>query len=266
MADRLRLHRPGAARQRRRLGPPPRRRAALHADVRGLQVRGDRRRSTARYPQDQPYPPVPPAGRAGRQLAPLLRADAGSGAVDEAGPAGDRILPAARRARAASRSSCKQKLPKGEAYLETEAPKGQMGFMVVGDGSPVPWRVRVRSSSFCNLSVHAGAVPRLPDRRHAGDRRLAWTSCWGEIGPDERGFTTSASCRMSRSDIGPGPPGLVYVLVALVAGGADAGRCVMISAAVSSGWSERSRRGSRTGWGPPAWAAASAGCSRRPTA
>jgi NADH-quinone oxidoreductase subunit D len=45
------------------------------------------------------------------------------------------------------------KLPKGEAYLETEAPKGQMGFMVVGDGTAVPWRVRARSSCFCNLSV-----------------------------------------------------------------------------------------------------------------
>ena len=47
----------------------------------------------------------------------------------------------------------KKKLPKGEAYLETEAPKGQMGFMIISDGSPVPWRVRIRSSSFCNLSV-----------------------------------------------------------------------------------------------------------------
>jgi len=46
-----------------------------------------------------------------------------------------------------------QKLPKGEAYLETEAPKGQMGFMVVGNGTAVPWRVRIRSSSFSNLSV-----------------------------------------------------------------------------------------------------------------
>lgn len=46
-----------------------------------------------------------------------------------------------------------QKLPKGEAYLETEAPKGQMGFMVIGDDGPVPWRVRARSSCFCNLSV-----------------------------------------------------------------------------------------------------------------
>lgn len=46
-----------------------------------------------------------------------------------------------------------QKLPVGEAYLETEAPRGQMGFYLVSDGSPIPWRVRARSSSFCNLSV-----------------------------------------------------------------------------------------------------------------
>jgi NADH-quinone oxidoreductase subunit D len=47
----------------------------------------------------------------------------------------------------------KKKLPKGEAYLETEAPKGQMGFMIISNGTPVPWRVRIRSSSFCNLSA-----------------------------------------------------------------------------------------------------------------
>jgi NADH-quinone oxidoreductase subunit D len=45
------------------------------------------------------------------------------------------------------------KLPKGDAYLETEAPRGQMGFYIVSDGSPIPWRVRARSSCFCNLSV-----------------------------------------------------------------------------------------------------------------
>jgi len=44
------------------------------------------------------------------------------------------------------------KLPKGEAYLETEAPRGQMGFFIVSDGSSIPWRVRARSSCFCNLS------------------------------------------------------------------------------------------------------------------
>jgi NADH-quinone oxidoreductase subunit D len=45
------------------------------------------------------------------------------------------------------------KLPKGEVYLETEAPRGQMGFYLVSDGNAIPWRVRARSSSFCNLSV-----------------------------------------------------------------------------------------------------------------
>lgn len=46
-----------------------------------------------------------------------------------------------------------QKLPPGEVYLETECPKGQMGFMIVSLGEAIPWRVRARSSSFCNLSV-----------------------------------------------------------------------------------------------------------------
>ncbi len=45
------------------------------------------------------------------------------------------------------------KLPKGEVYLETEAPRGQMGFYLVSDGNAIPWRARARSSSFCNLSV-----------------------------------------------------------------------------------------------------------------
>lgn len=46
-------------------------------------------------------------------------------------------------------------LPTGEAYLETEAPRGQMGFYVVGrpGKDPVPFRVRARSSCFCNLSI-----------------------------------------------------------------------------------------------------------------
>jgi NADH-quinone oxidoreductase subunit D len=46
-------------------------------------------------------------------------------------------------------------LPGGEVYVETEAPRGQMGFHVVGRPAkdPVPLRVRARSSCFCNLSV-----------------------------------------------------------------------------------------------------------------
>jgi len=46
-----------------------------------------------------------------------------------------------------------EKIPAGDAYLETEAPKGQMGFYVVSDGTAIPWRARARSSSFSNLSV-----------------------------------------------------------------------------------------------------------------
>jgi len=46
-----------------------------------------------------------------------------------------------------------QKLPQDECYLETECPRGAMGFYIVGDGSPIPVRARAKSSSFCNLSV-----------------------------------------------------------------------------------------------------------------
>ena len=46
-----------------------------------------------------------------------------------------------------------QKMPKGEVYLETEAPRGQMGFYLVSSGEAIPWRARARSSCFCNLSV-----------------------------------------------------------------------------------------------------------------
>jgi NADH-quinone oxidoreductase subunit D len=46
-----------------------------------------------------------------------------------------------------------QKLPNDEAYLETECPRGQMGFYIVGDGDGEPFRARAKSSCFCNLSV-----------------------------------------------------------------------------------------------------------------
>src|SRR5262249_4259847 len=46
-------------------------------------------------------------------------------------------------------------LPAGEVYVETECPRGQMGFYVVGRPSKdiVPLRVRARSSCFSNLCV-----------------------------------------------------------------------------------------------------------------
>jgi NADH-quinone oxidoreductase subunit D len=46
-------------------------------------------------------------------------------------------------------------LPPGEAYVETECPRGQMGFYVVGRNTKemVPLRVRARSSSMANLAI-----------------------------------------------------------------------------------------------------------------
>ena len=41
--------------------------------------------------------------------------------------------------------------PVGEAYHAVEAPKGELGFYFVSDGTPRPWRMKVRSPSFVNL-------------------------------------------------------------------------------------------------------------------
>jgi NADH-quinone oxidoreductase subunit D len=59
------------------------------------------------------------------------------------------------RAQGSHRIEPPRHLPAGEAYVETECPRGQMGFYVVGRPTKdaVPLRVRARSSSFCNLSV-----------------------------------------------------------------------------------------------------------------
>jgi len=45
------------------------------------------------------------------------------------------------------------KLPADEIYFEAENPRGQLGFLVVGDGSAVPYRVKARGPCFCNLSI-----------------------------------------------------------------------------------------------------------------
>jgi len=43
--------------------------------------------------------------------------------------------------------------PKGEAYGRVEAPKGELGFYLVSDGSPQPYRYHIRAPSFVNLTV-----------------------------------------------------------------------------------------------------------------
>lgn len=46
------------------------------------------------------------------------------------------------------------KPPKGaEVYVRQECPRGEVAFYIVSDGSNVPYRMRVRGPSFCNLSI-----------------------------------------------------------------------------------------------------------------
>jgi NADH-quinone oxidoreductase subunit D len=45
------------------------------------------------------------------------------------------------------------KVPAGEAYVETENPLGAMGYYVVSKGDLVPFRVKIRTASFNNVSI-----------------------------------------------------------------------------------------------------------------
>ena len=43
--------------------------------------------------------------------------------------------------------------PKGDVYVRSENPRGEIGVYLVSDGSDKPYRVKVRPPSFCNLSA-----------------------------------------------------------------------------------------------------------------
>ena len=45
------------------------------------------------------------------------------------------------------------KVPEGEAWVSTENPLGEMGYYVVSKGDLGPFRVKIRSASFNNISV-----------------------------------------------------------------------------------------------------------------
>jgi NADH:ubiquinone oxidoreductase subunit D len=44
------------------------------------------------------------------------------------------------------------RVPPGDAYGRVEGPKGELGFYIVSNGKPAPWRYHVRSPSFINLT------------------------------------------------------------------------------------------------------------------
>ncbi len=43
--------------------------------------------------------------------------------------------------------------PKGEVYVATESPKGELGFFIASDGGPYPYRVKVRAPSFYHCGI-----------------------------------------------------------------------------------------------------------------
>lgn len=57
------------------------------------------------------------------------------------------------------------KVPEGEVYSPIEAPKGELGFYVVSNGTGYPKRLRIRSPSFVNL----GALPEIANGHMLAD-------------------------------------------------------------------------------------------------
>ena len=50
-------------------------------------------------------------------------------------------------------------VPAGEVYFEAENPKGALGFYLVSKGGGVPYRLKIRAPSFCNLSILERLAP-----------------------------------------------------------------------------------------------------------
>ncbi len=49
--------------------------------------------------------------------------------------------------------------PAGEVYFGAENPKGELGFFIHSKGGGVPYRLKIRSPSFCNLCVLPDILP-----------------------------------------------------------------------------------------------------------
>jgi NADH-quinone oxidoreductase subunit D len=65
-------------------------------------------------------------------------------------PAGDFIAPKLPK---------RIKVPDGEIYVRTENPLGLMGYYVVGDEEEQPYRLKMRTASFSNVSVIPALLP-----------------------------------------------------------------------------------------------------------
>jgi len=51
------------------------------------------------------------------------------------------------------------KVPKGEIYMKTECPRGELGVHLVCDGGKTPYRVKIKSPCFTNVSILPHIAP-----------------------------------------------------------------------------------------------------------
>jgi len=51
------------------------------------------------------------------------------------------------------------KVPKGEIYMRTECPRGELGYHIISDGTKNPYRVKVKSSCFTHVSMLGEMAP-----------------------------------------------------------------------------------------------------------
>ncbi|MFA6684915.1 MAG: NADH-quinone oxidoreductase subunit D, partial [Arcobacteraceae bacterium] len=49
--------------------------------------------------------------------------------------------------------------PVGEVYVATESPKGELGYYICSDGSPYPYRIKLRAPSFWHTGILQDLLP-----------------------------------------------------------------------------------------------------------
>ena len=49
--------------------------------------------------------------------------------------------------------------PRGDIYVATESPKGELGFYIYSDGEPYPYRLKIRAPSFYHTGLLADWLP-----------------------------------------------------------------------------------------------------------
>jgi len=64
-------------------------------------------------------------------------------------------------------------VPPGEIYFGHENPKGELGFYINSRGGGTPYRMKIRSPSFCEPEHFVAPVAGSHDERHHRDSRLA---------------------------------------------------------------------------------------------